>query len=270
MTALSSHDTRSRDGARIHYDLRGSGTFTLVFVHGWLGSARWWDDTTADLSRDHGTIAIDLAGHGRSSERDVYTVERYADDIVAVIEARAALHETSAAKHIVLVGHSMSGGHVLAAAKRVSDLRGVVLVDTLKDLEARQPPELIDRMLGLYRGDFETAVRQVLPQFLYSPSTPPNVIERLATEFLRVSGEGAAARLEPYLHHDPREDARGLMVPVRAIDGDVHPAAVETNRRYLRDFARREIAGCGHYPMLEQPERFIALLRESLSDLESR
>lgn len=263
MTDTTSHDTRSLDGARIHYDVRGSGAVALVFVHGWLGSARWWDDTTADLSRDHETLALDLGGHGRSSERDVYAVERYADDIVAVIEA-------SGAKAVVLVGHSMSGSHVLAAAKRVSCLRGIVLVDTLKNLDQRQPQEMIDRMLALYRSDYETAVRQVLPQFLYSPSTPPIVIDRLATEFLRVSGEGAVARLEPYLRHDPREDARALEVPVRAIDGDAHPADPETNRRYFRDFARREITGCGHYPMLEQPERFIALLRESLVDLESR
>lgn len=261
MTDLSSHDTRSKDGARIHYDVRGGGPTTLVFVHGWLGSARWWDHAATELSRDHATIALDLAGHGRSSERDVYTVERYADDVVVVIEAAAA-------KGVVLVGHSMSGGHVLAAAKHVADLRGIVLVDTLKNLEQRQPREMIDRMLALYRGDFETAVKQVLPPFLYSPSTPPIVIERLTTEFLRVSGEGAAARLEPFLHHDPREDARAITVPVRAVDGDLHPADVETNRRYFRDFARREIAGCGHYPMLEQPERFVALLRESLVDIE--
>lgn len=262
MTDVSHHDARSSDGVRIHYEVRGSGATTLVFVHGWLGSGLWWDDACRDLGRDHRTVALDLAGHGRSSEREHYTVHAYADDIVAVTEA-------SDAKGVVLVGHSMSGAHVLAAAGRVRDLRGVVLVDTLKNLDARQPPERIEAMLALYRSDFETAVKQVIPPFLYSPSTPPAVIDRLATEFLRVSGVGAAARLELYLQHDARENARRIAVPVRAIDGDMHAAALETSRRYFRDFARREIAGCGHYPMLEQPDRFVSLLRESLVEIEA-
>lgn len=54
---------------------------------------------------------------------------------------------------------------------------------------------------------------------------------------------------------------------MRAIDGDMHRAAIETSRRYFRDFARREITGSGHDPMLERPERFIALLRESLTEI---
>jgi pimeloyl-ACP methyl ester carboxylesterase len=162
----------------------------------------------------------------------------------------------------------MSGAHVLVAARELeASVRAIVLVDTLKNLDARQPAELVDRMLASYRSDYAGAVRGVLPAFLYSPATPASVVARLSAEFLEVSGDEAAARLEPYLRFDPREVAQRTVVPVRAIDGDLHPANEAVSRAYFRDFARRELSGCGHYPMIEQPEAFVAALRETLAAL---
>lgn len=251
----------SSDGATLHVESCGQGPRAVLLVHGWLGNVRWWDDTRDTLCPPRRVVTVDLAGHGASSRgRSRYTVDRYADDLVAVVRALSL-------EEVVLVGHSMSGAHVLVAAERLPEARAIVLVDTLKNLDARQPPAQIDAMLALYRADYPRAVREILPTYLFSPSTPRAVIERLTAEFLSVGGDEAAARLEPYLHFDPREVASRTRIPVRAIDGDLHVASEAVSRAYFQDFARRELAGCGHYPMLEQPEAFGIALRETLEAL---
>ena len=34
--------TISSDGQKIHYKESGSGSTTLIFIHGWLGNTEWW------------------------------------------------------------------------------------------------------------------------------------------------------------------------------------------------------------------------------------
>jgi pimeloyl-ACP methyl ester carboxylesterase len=42
-TASTLASVTSADGVRIAYERTGTSPTALVFVHGWLGSARWWD-----------------------------------------------------------------------------------------------------------------------------------------------------------------------------------------------------------------------------------
>lgn len=249
--------TTSRDGQPIHYDVAGAGDTALVFVHGWLGRLGWWDHARAALAEAYTVVALDLAGHGASGRgRGEHAIEAYADDVCAVVAAVAA-------PRVVLVGHSMAGAIVLAAAPAIDRLTAIVLVDTLKDLEA-PPPASVDAMLAMYRQDFGHAVRTILPRFLFAPATPPAVRAQLTTEFLAVDGAQAAALLAPLYRFDARAAASHVRVPVRAIGGDLHPTNLAANRRYLRDYAATDLPDCGHYPMLEQPEAFVAALRAAL------
>ena len=243
----------SLDGSTIHYDITGSGDTALVFVHGWMGNGTWWD-AQRGFSGTHQIVQMDLAGHGRSTKtRAAWTAAAYAADIVAVTRELAA-------KHIVLVGHSMSGAYVVLAAPEVSKLSMVVLVDTLKNLDAPRSDAEIDGMLALYRSDYANTLATILPRFLFAPGTPALVRERLMREFGTVTGDTAAKLVEPLYRIDLRDAARLVRVPVRGIDTDLHPSDVVANRRYFADYALTTIAGYGHYPMLEAPEAFNAAL----------
>ncbi|MCX5748401.1 MAG: alpha/beta hydrolase [Proteobacteria bacterium] len=230
-------------------------------MHGWLGSGRWWDAQRDTFASSHTVVQLDLTGHGASGrDRARASVEAYADDIAAV---------TAGLDHarIVLVGHSMSGANVVEASLHDDRVVGVVLVDTLKNVEQVPAAAEVDAMLALYRRDFRTAVEQVVPRFLFAPTTPPAIVTRLTREFLAYTGEVAAALLEPFYRYDVRERARQVRVPVRAINGDLHPPAVAANPRWFADYAMRSMVGVGHYPMLEDPATFDALLRSVLDEL---
>jgi pimeloyl-ACP methyl ester carboxylesterase len=153
------------------------------------------------------------------------------------------------------------------AAPRIARTAMVVLVDTLKNLDERPDPEQIAAMQELYRHDYAGAVANVLPRFLFAPTTPPEVAARLQREFLTATGDLAAELVAPLYRDDYHTAARALRVPVRAINGDLHPTDVAANRRWFHDYDLRPMPGVGHYPMLEQPDAFTAHLRAVLAEL---
>ena len=249
----------SADGVRIAFEQSGSGRTALVFVHGWLGSGRWFDAQREAFSARFNVVQIDLAGHGASGrDRKHHSVAAYAADIEAV---------ANQFERVVLLGHSMSGAHALHASLHLSNVLALVLIDTLKNVEQQIPRAQVDQILASYRADFPTAIKTIAPQWLFSKGTPPEVATRLTTEFLSRTGDEGAALLEPLYRHDIKADADQCRVPVRAINSDAQPTDTAANRRHFRDFDVRLIAGVGHYPMLEAPQAFNDALRETLVEL---
>lgn len=251
----------SADGVPISYERTGTGRTALVFVHGWLGSGRWWDAQRTTFSPRYSVVQLDLAGHGSSGRNRVrHAADAYARDIVAVVNEIDP-------ERAVLVAHSMSGVYAALAAAELRRVVALVFVDTLKNVELVLPPEQVDAMLGLYRSDFRTAVERVLPAWLFGPATPPEVAQRLQREFLEREGTEAAALLEPLYRCDVRAACDRVTVPVRAISSDLQPTDIEANRRHFPDFSVRLLKGLGHYPMLEAPAAFDAALEEVLAEL---
>ncbi|WP_460356714.1 SDR family oxidoreductase [Mycobacterium sp. ZZG] len=87
---------RSSDGVRIavfeHGDPDGP---TLVLVHGHSDTHRIWDEVAALLADRFRIVAYDLRGAGESDApkpASAYTVERFADDLAAVLDGNTAVH----------------------------------------------------------------------------------------------------------------------------------------------------------------------------------
>jgi len=122
------HDTTFVDvsGARVAVHALGEGP-PAVFVHGYPFDHRMWLDVLASpLASTNRLVAVDLRGHGMSPwARDaVHTMERFADDVAAAIEALG-----SGPAHVV--GSSMGGYVALALCERRPDLvRSLALVDS--------------------------------------------------------------------------------------------------------------------------------------------
>jgi pimeloyl-ACP methyl ester carboxylesterase len=123
----------SADGTRLHAEVLGpEGAPTIVLVHGWCCSVRFWHYQLLDLSPDYRIVAYDLRGHGRSQrpgEGD-YSTTALANDLDAVLRACVPEDEP-----VVVAGHSMGGMSLVAWADAHADelprrLAGAVLVDT--------------------------------------------------------------------------------------------------------------------------------------------
>ena len=64
----------------------------MVFVHGWGGSARYWQSTARALAGEFDCLLYDLRGFGRSSLPDKpsnlsYELEEYAEDLAIFLDA---------------------------------------------------------------------------------------------------------------------------------------------------------------------------------------
>lgn len=245
----------SSDGLKIHYKESGNGNTTLIFIHGWLGNTEWWTDSQKFFSNQYHIVQMDLAGHGKSdSLRQEWTSAGYADDIKAVADALNS-------NEIILVGHSMSGAYVLEASLKIPQVKALILVDTLKNLdEAFTEQQAEEILFTQYMKDFKYAVENFLPQYLFVEQTPADVKERLQHEFLQNAPELAINLLRPLYKTDFNTIAKQVQVPVIAINSDASPTNLEANRKYLKNYDYVIIEGVGHYPMLEKPEEFNTIL----------
>jgi pimeloyl-ACP methyl ester carboxylesterase len=255
----SSAVVNASDGVPIHYAVQGKGEPTLVFIHCWSCNRHLWDNQVAEFSKTHRIVTIDLPGHGESGlDRKNWTIESFGDDVKTVV-AKLNL------KRVVLIGSSMGGPIALEAARRMPDrVVGIVPVDTLQDVEAKIPPEQLDAVFKAMEADFKAANASLMSQFFFSPTTPAAVKERILNDIYSRPPATAIAILRGVFAYDSIPAMREIKVPIRAINADRVPTNLEVNRKYAPQFDVVIIKGTGHYPMLEDPTRFNALLTDIL------
>jgi len=110
----------------------------LVLVHGAGGSRLDWAPELRRLP-DARVIALDLPGHGKSTAPGRNTLDAYARDVAALLDALAL-------DRAVIVGHSMGGGVAqLLALDWPERIAGLVLLGTGSKLPV--DPTLPDRIV---------------------------------------------------------------------------------------------------------------------------
>jgi pimeloyl-ACP methyl ester carboxylesterase len=152
---------------RLHTIRHGEGPVRFVLVHGLASAARMWDGVGAALAeRGHGSIAVDLRGHGESPKPDDgYDFATMVGDLLPLLEDRP-----------VLAGQSYGGNVVVHLAARHPDLvRAIACIDggaidlrgrfsSLDDcLAAMRPP--YEQFEGIRRADEEAYLRRAHPDW---------------------------------------------------------------------------------------------------------
>ncbi len=250
------------DGVPIHYAVQGKGEPALVFIHCWSCNRHLWDNQVAEFSKTHLVVTIDLPGHGESGlERKNWTVESFGDDVKTVVTKLNL-------KRVVLIGSSMGGPIALEAARRMPDrVVGIVPVDTLQNVESKLTPEQLEGVFKAMEADYKGASATLMNQFFFSPSTPAAVKERVLADIASRPPETAIAILKGIFAYDAAPALKETKVPIRAINSDRNPTSLEVNRKYAPQFDVVLIKGTGHYPMLEDPTRFNAMLTDILRQM---
>jgi pimeloyl-ACP methyl ester carboxylesterase len=250
------------DGVPIHYAVQGKGEPSLVFIHCWSCNRHLWDNQVGEFSKTHRVVTIDLPGHGESGlDRKTWTIESFGDDVKTVVTKLNL-------KRVVLVGSSMGGPIALEAARRMPDrVVGIVPVDTLQNVESKLTPEQLEGVFKALEADFKGASANLMNQFFFSPSTPAAVKERVIADIASRPPETAIAILRGIFAYDAAPALKETKVPIRAINSDLNPTSLEVNRKYAPQFDVVLIKGTGHYPMLEDPTRFNAMLTDILRQM---
>lgn len=253
---------RSADGVAIRFEVSGQGEPTLVLVHGWAFDHHVWDGQAPLLSARHRVVTLDLTGHGESGgSRPAWTMAAFGEDVKAVVEAVGAAQ-------VVLVGHSMGGPGVLEAARRMPErVKGIVLVDTLLDVEERTPASEIEAFAAQLAADYKPVVTQMSNDNLFAPATPAAVREQVIRHALALPVGVSVGMLRETWAYDPLPALRDIRAPIRGVNADKFPTNLEANRRHMPGYEAAIVPGSGHYPMLEDPARFGPALDRALAQV---
>lgn len=110
------------NGLNLYYEIHGNGQ-SLILLHGGFGSTGMFDEIMSLLSKNRQVIAVDLQGHGRTSDIErPLRCESLADDIAALIQ-RLEL------KNSDVMGYSFGGTVALRTAIQYPDVvRKLVVV----------------------------------------------------------------------------------------------------------------------------------------------
>jgi pimeloyl-ACP methyl ester carboxylesterase len=252
-------------GLPIAYVRSGRGK-PVVFLHNGGASHAIWRPVVAELSTRHEAFALDLLGYGASAKpADGYTLETYTDMLGEFLDALEL--ET-----VALVGNCMGSAIAASFARQhPRRVRALVLVNPLTEATFAQG-YLGAVTRGPVRGISRVLVGKRLPrwmarQVLRFQLGPVATFRTLAhgEELCDCYGNEGQMRsllavvddLDSYAALDAfvPDDA---FPPICTIWGDANrvlsPRAGRRLNETLRPAREEWLAGCGHLPMLEQPE----------------
>ena len=263
------HDVAiSHDSERIAYTVSGEGEISLIFIHGWSCDARYWQHQVPAFADDYQVVSLDLAGHGHSSgDRLACTMVSFANDVKAVIDKE---HVESA----ILIGHSM-GGAVIAEAARLMPEKviGIIGIDTLQNVGKRHPQQFIDDMVAPFDADFINATRNFVGA-MFPQGADPRLVNWIREDMSSAPKTAALSAfrnyLQQYVNGDAAEVFDDIRIPVVSINARLWPTEPEENRKRIADYQLYYIDGTGHFPMLEKPGEFSALLRKAIRTIETK
>ena len=242
----------------------------LLLIHGLGGNWQNWQANIAGLARCHRVVAPDLPGFGSSPPyRGAVTMTRYADTIVEFLDV---LDIESA----IVVGNSMGGLLAIEIAVRhPGRVRGIVLacsagipLTTLRHRIILRPS--VVALNAVLRG------HRIRRAALASPAVRGAIAARIVHRPRQIDPEhlGAAldglgtASLAPVLRaglrYDARRQAPKVSCPTLIVWGrHDRLLPVWMGRQLHRMIAHSELVvwdDSAHCPMIEQPQRFNALV----------
>lgn len=267
-----------------------TGRPVMVFVHGWGGSARYWESTAQGLTDQFDCLLYDLRGFGRSRRQasepncplgDATTpealapfqIQGYADDLVALLDqlglARVWLQAHS-------LGTSIAALFLAQHPERVEQ----AVLTCAGIFEYRKPVFELFYFFGRYVVQFRPSWMAQIPfadwafmqRFLHRP-LPKSLREEFLADFLMADGAAALGTLQSAVSRQAAEEMPTyfgqLALPTLLISGEYDQiipvrlgvSAASLNRRQIE---HQVMPGTGHFPMLEDSASYLARIRAFL------
>ena len=255
-------------GLELAYDEAGSGT-PLMLVHGWPLDHTMWSGQLGGLGVYARVIAPDLRGFGGSTRRAPYTVDQYADDIAALLDALGLAQ-------VVVCGLSMGGYVAFSLLRRHRDrVRALVLADTRATADTDEAREGRRKQITLIEQEGMTALadRQLQPMIGRTTlERQPELAESVRRMMAAVPAEGAIGALRAMAD---RPDSTPLLasigVPTLVVggaeDGITPPNVLHDMAAQISGSRVEIVEQAGHLCPLERPAAFNHVMSEFLGAL---
>ncbi len=249
---------------KIHYTRTGGDKPPLILLHGLMTNGLCWTDLARTLEKEYDVIMLDARGHGRSSVPEYgYRYEDLANDVAGLIKAL----KLSAP---ILLGHSMGGMTAAVVASRKPNLlRGLILADPTFLSPEMQSEVYASDVAEQHRKMLNKSLEEVIAEARTKlPDRSPETLELSARARLQTS-MNAFEVLKP-----PNPDYKLLVskidVPVLLVFGDrgVVSSDVAMELQQINPGLQvEEIPDAGHALHMDQPERFVAVVKAFLHSI---
>jgi 2-succinyl-6-hydroxy-2,4-cyclohexadiene-1-carboxylate synthase len=241
---------------------------TVVLLHGFLGDKEDWLDFLKRPGDSFDTIAIDLPGHGSSTE----VPERYFN-FDECSDAIAGVLTSIGVARYCLIGYSMGGRIALYHALRHEDkIRSLVMISAnpgIKSEDERRERYEADLRLAtdLESRGLDSFIDRWYSQPLFDSLKMHPGFERTKTRRLDGSAEALSRALRAFsVGAQPPlwDQLADLTIPVLCVAGERDQQYVELATR-TADLCRRGklciISGAGHAVHLEEPQELAPAVR---------
>ena len=273
-------------GVRLYYRVTGTGSDTIVVLHGGPGfNLEGLRPDLEPLGQHHVLLFYDQRGSGRSAMPDTLALT-----VNAMVEDLEAVRRAFRLERLTLLGHSWGGGLAPLYAFRYPDrVARMVLVGPISprgepylpeygtnqaarrdSAETRRMAEL-DSLLGMSGGSAGIC-REWTRMFLRGVTGVPEHAKRIKGDYCAGSPDHLSRMLlvnrrvlssftpaPPWLAYDWRSDVARLSIPTLVVQGTDDPlplASAEEWVAILPEARLVAIPGAGHYPHAETPDLF--------------
>jgi pimeloyl-ACP methyl ester carboxylesterase len=261
----------------------GSGSRPLLFLHGGMAHARWWDLVAPALAQAGSGYALDRRGHGDSdwTTANAYGWERDLLDAEAVISALDGYD-----RPWTIVGHSQGGLQAVHLARRARvPIEALVLVEApLHPVSPRlsRAGNHFAKIRQPRYSSLDSAIDTFRP-FPAAHTIAPDVVRYIASHSYKPTEDGTftskfhwrvfqgtrEARANPLA--DFAAQIAALDVPTLVVRGSDSSILLADEAAAFVSALRRgravEVAGATHNPHLEQPAAVVQAIAEFIASL---
>jgi 2-keto-4-pentenoate hydratase/2-oxohepta-3-ene-1,7-dioic acid hydratase in catechol pathway/pimeloyl-ACP methyl ester carboxylesterase len=251
------------NGKELFVETAGEGP-AVLFVHGLGGTTNFYEPQASALASRHRVVRFDLPGAGRSPFAGPCSIESFADDIEAVMDA-TGLQTAS------IVGHSMGTVAVqYFAATRPERVEKIVLLGPVRE-QAPAGKEATRQRAGIVREQGMQAVADAIVGAATSEETRtkrPAVAAFVRELISRQDPQGYAAHCEA-LADATAVDLGKIEAPVLLLTGSEDkvgsPATAEAMFNDLPKASYEVIDGIGHWTAIEAADRVTKAIADFLA-----
>lgn len=231
----------------VHYEVIGRNR-PVIFLHGWVGSWRYWVPSMQSASTAYRAYALDLWGFGHTAwNPSLYTLEGQAGLLGSFLDSMGI-------GRIALVGHGLGAAVALTYARQHPEIVGRLMLTSLPlgannlHMRLRMAPvtELVDWL------------------FDKGPASEPARLEAL-----RADPSALRTALDSLPSANPLNLIRALTIPCLLVHGQWDPVMPLPSPETLDALPEQAHAilleQSGHFPMLDETNRYNRLLSDFLN-----
>lgn len=254
------------DQGIVHYEAYGRGS-PVILLHGWINSWDVWRGTMIaipELGR-YKVYALDFWGFGESAKQKTppFQVRSYADMVNQFMEIMGIVQAP-------VFGHSMGGTVALSLALEVPErVKKVAIVGSPINGNSLNIFLKLSGVSWIARLAWRLSAIKQLVMWMVLAGDSPKVREMIFRDVDKANTESFFRSIGDLHRTDLRGRVSKLTMPALGVFG-IHDNIVNPNQSKLLakgvPHARVEMLKASrHFPMLDEPERFIEIIQEFLA-----